>query len=252
VRVHWLQHVPFEGLGSIASWLEDRDARVTSTRFYAGESVPGVNDLDLVIAMGGPMSVNDDKHFRWLVDERRFIRQAIDGNVAILGVCLGAQLIAQALGARVYENTEREVGWWPVTGVSDERDVPSWARKNVASDVYHWHGETFDLPNGAVKLAQSAGCANQAFRFGRRVIGIQFHLETTPALVQALVTNCPEDLAPGTFVQSDQKSGSMEVNRFASLRGLMRETLDYVWSPGAIVTQHPKAETMRADAEVRS
>jgi GMP synthase-like glutamine amidotransferase len=226
MHVHWLQHVPFEGLGTIEPWLRARDARVTMTRLYAGETLPDPRGLDLVVAMGGPMSVNDDERLPWLTGEFRFIREAIEGGVAVLGVCLGAQLIARAMGGRVFKNAEREIGWWPITGTSDAPDVPRWARKGASNPVFHWHGETFTLPNGSERLASSPGCENQAFRIGSRVIGIQFHLETTPALVQALTTNCPEDLAPGTFVEAALTLQSHDASEYASLHGLMTETLD--------------------------
>jgi GMP synthase-like glutamine amidotransferase len=228
MRVHWLQHVPFEGLGSIETWLRAQDAHVTATRLHAGDALPAVTDLDLVIAMGGPMSVNDDDRLPWLADERRFVRQAIERGVAVLGVCLGAQLIASALGARVYRNAEREIGWWPIVGASDADDVPSWARAGVSSAVFHWHGETFDLPEGSVPLAHSAGCVNQAFRIGRQVVGIQFHLETTPTLVEALVTHCPEDLASGPFVQPERELRACDAGEYMRIHQLMGETLDFL------------------------
>ena len=228
MRVHWLQHVPFEALGSIETWLEATGATVTVTRLYDDEPLPDVAGLDLVIAMGGPMSVNDEAQLPWLVGELRFIREAIDRGVAVLGVCLGAQLIAKATGARVYKNAEREIGWFPVIGTSEESDVPNWARKGVTSSVFHWHGETFDLPKDAVSLARSPGCEHQAFRIGRSVIGIQFHLETTPALVHAMTTHCADDLAPGTFVQTEAELRAADASAYANIHGLMEETLDYL------------------------
>lgn len=231
MRVHWLQHVPFEGLGSIGPWLRERGAQVSATRLYAGEALPDMETLDLVVAMGGPMSVNDDARYSWLAAECRFIREAIERGASVLGVCLGAQLIARALGARVYANAEREVGWWPVSGLSVESAAPGWARAGATNAVFHWHGETFDLPDGAVPLASSAGCANQAFQVGRRVIGIQFHLETTPDLVRALVAHCPDDLAPGAFVQSDDELRSVGDGAYTALNGLMANTLEYLCEP---------------------
>jgi GMP synthase-like glutamine amidotransferase len=229
MRVHWLQHVPFEGLGTIEPWLRARDAHVTTTRLFAGETLPDLSDpgaLDLVIAMGGPMSVNDEERLPWLTGELRFIREAIERDVAVLGVCLGAQLIAKAMGARVYRNAEREIGWWPITGTSDAPEAPRWARKGVTSPVFHWHGETFSLPIGSEVLASSPGCEHQAFRIGSRVLGIQFHLETTPALVGAMATHCADDFAPGTFVEPEHALSSHDAGEYANLHRLMTETLD--------------------------
>ncbi|MGE0450262.1 MAG: type 1 glutamine amidotransferase [Vicinamibacterales bacterium] len=226
MRVHWLQHVPFEGLGSIDAWLRGRHARVTATRFYEDATLPGVDALDLIVAMGGPMSVNDGQRLPWLAAEQRFLADAIDRGVAVLGVCLGAQSIARALGARVYPNAEREIGWWPVTGGSVDPGVPSWARNGAVNTVFHWHGETFDLPAGATPLASSEACAHQAFQVGDRVIGIQFHLETTKELVDGLVANCQQDLAAGRFVQSAERLTTSDACEFAGINRLMTETLD--------------------------
>ena len=231
MRVHWLQHVPFEALGSIETWLAARDANVTVTRLYDDEALPDLDGLDLVIAMGGPMSVNDEARLPWLVRELRFIREAIDRGVAVLGVCLGAQLIAKATGSRVYKNAEREIGWWPIAGTSEDDDVPDWARKGVESSVFHWHGETFDLPKNSVSLARSPGCEHQAFRIGRHVVGIQFHLETTPALVNAMVTHCADDLAPGAFVQQEAELRAASASAYANIHGFMEATLDYLCQP---------------------
>jgi GMP synthase-like glutamine amidotransferase len=223
-----LQHVPFEGLGSIGAWLRTSGAEVTATRFHEEASLPDVRTLDLVIAMGGAMSVNDEPRLPWLAAERQFVAAAIDRGVAVLGICLGAQLIARASGARVYPNAEREVGWWPITGTSETADVPDWARKGAINTVFHWHGETFDLPRGAVRLARSEGCEQQAFQIGRHVIGIQFHLETTPDLVDGLIENGPEDLAPSRFVQTAEELRSASARRCAAANQLMVDTLEYL------------------------
>ena len=171
MKVHVLQHVPFEGLGSMAAWLSDRGAEVQYTRFFASPDLPDPGNLDLVIAMGGPMSVNDEREYPWLAAEKAFIRETVRRGTAVLGVCLGAQLIAGALGAKVFPNAEKEIGWFPVEAVAADGDVFRLPRK---ATVFHWHGETFDLPRGAVRIARSAGCENQAFQIGKNVIGLQF------------------------------------------------------------------------------
>jgi GMP synthase-like glutamine amidotransferase len=229
MRAHWFQHVPFEGLGSIEPWLRGADARVSSTKFFEDDPVlPRPDDVDLLIVMGGPMSANDESPFTWLADEKRFIRAAIERGTAVLGVCLGAQLIASALGARVYANAEREIGWWPITGAADESGLPSWAVAGRETAVFHWHGETFDLPPGAEPLARSAACEHQAFRIGRRVLGLQFHLETTAASARAIVANGRADLVPAPYVQSESEILGADVARYASINALMAETLGYL------------------------
>ncbi|HVP18633.1 MAG TPA: type 1 glutamine amidotransferase, partial [Spirochaetia bacterium] len=190
LRAHWLQHVPFEGLGSIEDRLERMGARVSSTRFFDRAELPNVRDLDLLIVMGGPMSVNDEAVHAWLKDEKQLIAKAIDAGKAVLGVCLGAQLIASALGARVYRNPEPEIGWFPVEKLDSviAGSLPGLIPSRF--DAFHWHGETFDLPSGALHVARSRACENQAFTLGDRVVAFQFHLETTEGAARALVGNC--------------------------------------------------------------
>lgn len=150
MRVQVLQHVPFEGIGSMAGWLSRQRADVRYTRFYEDADLPGPGDLDMVIAMGGPMSVNDENGYPWLAAEKAFVADAIRRGVPVIGICLGAQIIATALGAPVYANPVAEIGWFPVHTVDAGGDAMAFPDEQV---VFHWHGETFDLPPGAVHLA---------------------------------------------------------------------------------------------------
>lgn len=201
MKIHWFQHVPFEGLGAIESWLLARGHTLTCTRFYAGETAPAETDgFDWLIVMGGPMNVYHYRDFPWLRGEKRVIREAVAANKRVLGVCLGAQLIADALGGKVYQNAEKEIGWFPINAVP-EGEVSAFAFPEEAS-VFHWHGDTFSLPPGGVWLARSAGCEHQAFAVGARVLGMQFHLEMTAADVERIVAECADELEPATYVQS--------------------------------------------------
>jgi len=203
MRAHYFQHVPFEGLGSIEIWLKTEGFRTSCTRFYQPWNFPDHNDLDFLIVLGGPMSVNDEEVYPWLCQEKQYIRDVIAAGKPVLGICLGAQLIANALGSKVYRNKVREIGWFPIR----------WAGEAAASVhgisstmvAFHWHGETFDIPSGAVRIAQSDGCENQGFLLGDSVIGLQFHLESTPESVDQMVKYCGEELTEGTFVQNRQE-----------------------------------------------
>ena len=224
MRAHILQHVPFEGLGSIEPWLTARHARVTWTRFFEDPSLPEAADFDLLIALGGPMSVNDEDLFPWLRAEKNLIARAIASDKAVLGICLGAQLIANALGARVYPGPHKEIGWHPVYGAHAEPGSFAFPGEFLA---FHWHGETFDLPPGTVCLACSDACKHQAFRFGRNAIGLQFHLETTPASADAIITRCRDELlARGTYVQPEDTLRDAPRQTYATINALMASVLN--------------------------
>jgi GMP synthase-like glutamine amidotransferase len=225
MKVHVLQHVPFEGLGSIESWLHERGAALHYTRFYQSPVLPDAGSVDLVIALGGPMSVNDERDYPWLKQEKAFIKEAVDRELPVLGVCLGAQLIASALGARVFVNARKEIGWFPVQAISTGSDT---FRFPTQTTVFHWHGETFDLPRGAVLLARSAGCHNQAFQIGRTVIGLQFHLETTPTTADQLIQHCRDELVAGEYIQTEQALRSVRQDAYLGINHLMNEVLSYI------------------------
>ncbi len=236
MRAHYLQHVPFEGLGSIEPWLRARGFSVTATRFFEDPALPDPRGIDLLVVMGGPMSVNDDASLPWLVDEKRFVRAAIDANIPVLGICLGAQLIASAMGARVQPGREKEIGWFPVQavhaahapGLARPDDVAEVFRFPPTVEVFHWHGETFDLPTHAVRLARSEACEHQAFQLGRSVIGLQFHLETTPVSAREIVAHCRDELRPGPTVQDEATLLAADAERYRRINALMSEVLAFL------------------------
>lgn len=226
MRVHYLQHVEFEGLGRLASRFARDGWLVSCTRLFAGEPLPEPERVDLLVVMGGPMSVNDEEAYPWLIKEKSFIKDVIAQNRPVLGICLGAQLIASALGGRVYPNAEKEIGWFPVCRVEPlQLDT---FRFPETIEVFHWHGETFDLPEGCVHLARSGCCRHQAFQYGRSVIGLQFHLETTPESAQSLVEHCRDELVEGGYVQTEQEILAANPARFVVIHRLMDDILDYL------------------------
>lgn len=225
MHAHILQHDSFEGIGSIAHWLDARDATATTTRFYESPELPSLDGIDLVIAMGGPMSVNDEDALPWLIAEKAFLREAIDRGLAVLGICLGAQLIASARGAKVYPGKQREIGWFPIEAVpggDGSFPFPSSCR------VLHWHGETFDLPTGADHLARSAACEHQAFSLGGRVLGLQFHPEVTRESLTTMLEHSRGDLVPGDFVQSEAEILAAAEDDFTRLARLTTTLLDHL------------------------
>jgi GMP synthase-like glutamine amidotransferase len=226
MRAHYFQHVPFEGLGSMETWLHEAGHEISVTRWYAGERAPDPGKITLLIVLGGPMSVNDENIYPWLAAEKDFIRHWIAADRPLLGVCLGAQLIASSLGARVYPNAVKEIGWFPVTAVTP---LPEHAFCFPSEQtVFHWHGETFDLPPGAIHLARSAGCEHQAFQVGRHVIGLQFHLETAPATAAALIANCRNELTPAPYIQDEATLQSAPPQAYRAINTLMDRLLLHI------------------------
>ena len=225
LRIHYLQHVPFEGPGSIESWALVRGHRLTSTRLYAGQRLPAVEELDWLFILGGPMNVYEENRYPWLAREKRFIGEALHGGKVVIGICLGAQLLACVLGAKVTRNPCVEIGWHPVekAAQASQSNLPGFLPDQFPA--FHWHGDTFEVPRGAVHLARSQACENQAFAFGDRVAAFQFHLESTRESVESLVHNCPEDLAEGPFVQSPAEMLT-NLDRFRAINGLMADFLD--------------------------
>jgi GMP synthase-like glutamine amidotransferase len=226
MRAHYLQHVPFEDLGSIELWLKTAGYEITNTQFFESAILPDLANFDLLVVMGGPMSVNDEPVYPWLVHEKKFIRRAIEAGKSVLGICLGAQLIASSLGARVYPNRHKEIGWFPVEGVPSSDD--SMFDFPPSLEVFHWHGETFDMPPGAVHLARSDACENQAFQIRKSVIGLQFHLETTPESATEIVSNCRDELIPLQYVQTAEEILSAKPENYQSINRMMGTVLSFL------------------------
>ena len=226
MRAHYLQHVPFEGLGSIEYWLQNAGYEITNTQFFNSGVLPDIKDIDFLIIMGGPMSVNDITEHSWLVKEKKFIKSIIDTGKPVLGICLGAQLIANSMGCEVFPNSVKEIGWFTVEGVESKSTSVFQFQDKI--EVFHWHGETFNLPTGAVQIAKSKGCENQAFQIGSNVIGLQFHLETTPGSAQEIVENCRDELVEGVYIQSEAEILSAPKERYSSINSLMGGVLEYL------------------------
>ena len=226
MRAHYLQHVPFEGLGSIETWLQDAGYHITSTQLYGSIYFPKVGDVDLLVVMGGPMSINDEVNYPWLVEEKKFIKNIIEAGKSTLGICLGAQLIANSMGAKVLKNPEKEIGWFPIQATELENNTVFQFPEEI--EVFHWHGETFSLPLGAVKIAESKGCKNQAFQINTNVIGLQFHLETTPESVREIVNICRDELVDGEYIQTEMSILSAPQERYNAMNKLMGNVLEYI------------------------
>lgn len=203
LRIHIFQHAPFEGPGYIESWIKENNHHLTITKFYEPFKIPDHAGFDWLVVMGGPMGVYDDQKFPWLKDEKNFIQEAAQSGKTVIGICLGAQLIASALGAKVYPNKTKEIGWFPL------EKTPAGRANNLLKDLpdrfvtFHWHGDTFDLPKGADHLVKTDNCSNQAFVYNEKVIGLQFHLEVTPQALRNMIENCRHELVKDDHIQTE-------------------------------------------------
>ena len=215
MRLHSLHHVPFEGLGSMAAWARARGHRLSASQLYADAALPRLDHFDGLIVMGGPMGVDDEHAHPWLVEEKRFIERAIRAGKTVLGVCLGA---------RVYPNADKEIGWFPVEFTGAARTSAFFSGLPPRLEVFHWHGDTFDLPAGAVHIAHSRACQNQAFVCDERLVGLQFHLETTPHAAAELIRHCRHEIVPARFIQTEQDMLA-DGGRFETINAAMEQVL---------------------------
>jgi len=201
IRIVYLQHVPFEGLGSIEVWARKNGCVVTGRRLFENQPFPALYEFDWLIVMGGPMGVHDEDTYSWLSGEKKFIDQAVGAEKVVIGICLGAQLLADVLGARVFRNAYPEIGWFPME-LRREPACDTLVDLPDTLEAFHWHGDTFDLPSGALNIASSEGCPNQGFVYGKNVYAFQFHLEVTLDGALQLIRNCSEEMVEGRYIQT--------------------------------------------------
>jgi GMP synthase (glutamine-hydrolysing) len=185
VNIAVLQHAAFEGPGEIAAWAAQHGHSVSVHHLYRGDPLPRLDAFDLLVVMGGEMNIYQYRDWPWLKAESAFIQSALAHGKRVVGICLGAQLIADALGARVVQNREHEIGWLPITWTDEAR--AAFPGLPATSTVLHWHGDTFALAAGATRLASSEACAEQGFFIPGKCLALQFHMEVDPDLVKQFV-----------------------------------------------------------------
>lgn len=227
MHLHVLQHHPCESPGAILDWARRRDAAITTTHLHRGEPLPAPEAVELLVVMGGPMNIYQDREYPWLRGERAFLEAHIASGKPAVGICLGAQFLADALGARVMQNPHVEIGWWPVEFTPEARERFPFLPKNI--ETLHWHGDTFELPTGATRLATSAACANQGFLYDDRVLALQFHPEMTREVATNLADEFGPELRPAEFVQSGETILAAPDTSFAAAHQLLRNLLEVVF-----------------------
>lgn len=235
LRVHFFQHIEGEGVGSPEQWLQERGAIVTQTEFFKvgkGQTtmLPAHDEVDLLMIMGGAMSVNDEEEYPWLKDEKAWIKAHIEAGKPTIGLCLGSQLIANALGAKVEKNKHKEIGWWPVHKRQTVQFDRSVFRFPDEITPLSWHGDFVrELPQGAIWLAENEATPHQAYQYGRHVLAFQFHPESTPDNLKLfLADEGYKDLTDGPYVQKADKLLAAAPQDFKAPNQLLLDAIEFV------------------------
>lgn len=225
LKILCIQHVPFEGPAIIRDWALRKGHEFTTLNLYIKDEFPDIGNLDWLVIMGGPMSVHEHERYPWLKEEIEFIRRAIENSKVVLGICLGAQLIARALGVQVSRGEHPEIGWFPVRINRDAKHKIGFGFLPEEITPFHWHQETFDIPPGAIHLASSALFPNQAFLYGERVLALQFHFEMDFNAIQEIIQHSGAEPSPEEYVQ---RAGAILENKrpISANNELMRKILD--------------------------
>jgi GMP synthase-like glutamine amidotransferase len=204
MRIRCLQHVPFEDAANIARWATDRGHDLARTCLYEGQPLPDPHELDWLVVVGGPMNIYEHGAYPWLVEEKAHLLRCLEAGKTVLGVCLGAQMLADALGGRVAANAHKEIGWHRVRLTEQGAALPVFAGFPPEFLAFHWHGDTFTIPPGATAAASSDACANQAFVSGRAV-GLQFHLDYSADSIARMIAHCSDELVTGPYIQPSEE-----------------------------------------------
>ncbi len=207
MKIHCLQHVSFETPGTIVEWAGQNNCSITYTYLFEKTFLfPSLTDFDVLLIMGGYMNVEEEEKFPWLKQEKNFIKNAIDAGKKIIGICLGAQLIASTLHCAVYKGKEKEIGFFPVNFSNEAEKNVLFKHFTSPYTLFHWHGDTFDLPENAVVIASTDVCRNQAYFIDPNIIGLQFHLEMNETTIGQMLLHDGEELKEdGNYIQSAEE-----------------------------------------------
>lgn len=205
MKIHCLAHVPFEDAANIGRWAVLRGHPLSYTHFFRNETLPPIEAFDMLVIMGGLMNVYEYDEYPWLLTEKEFIRKAIEADKKIVGVCLGAQLLANVLGGSVTANAHKEIGWHTVKLTPQAGQSKAFSKLPQDMLVFQWHGDTFSLPPGAIHLASNDVCQNQAFQVGDTVLGLQFHMEYSQESIEKMLKNCAHELVQAPYIQTPRQ-----------------------------------------------
>ncbi|MCC4767787.1 amidotransferase [Methanosarcina sp. DH1] len=213
MRIHCLQHLKNDTLGSIGTWIDDKEYKLTKTLLYENSFFPAPEEFDLLLIMGGTMSIYQEEEYSWLKPEKEFVSKVIEDGKSVLGSCFGAQMISEVLGGKVTKNPYKEIGWHTVRSIGEniEQSPSELTDSKLPSCMFPeftgfmWHGDTFEIPAGAVKLFESEACPNQGFIYNGNVLGLQFHPEANRQWVRNLIRDSGHDLVSGKYIQSEKE-----------------------------------------------
>jgi GMP synthase-like glutamine amidotransferase len=217
MHIHSLQHVSFENPGTILEWISENNHTISYTYFFEENPVlPALDSFDALLILGGYMNVNEEENFPWLKAEKTFIKEVIPTNKKIFGICLGSQLLADALGAKVTQGSEKEIGFFPITFSNEAKSNSIFNQFENETTVFHWHGDTFEIPDNAFQVASSDAFENQGFMIENRILAFQFHIEMDEKIIEALIENEPKELnEKGNYIQTAEmiKSNFKNLNQ---------------------------------------
>lgn len=217
MKIHCLQHIETETLGNIATWIEEKNHELTKTLLYEeGHRFPDPGNFDLLLIMGGTMSVYQEEEYPWLKPEKDFVRQTIEAGKPILGSCFGAQMLAEVLGGKVTRNRFKEIGWHRVRSTVNGKENGPFPEECFPEEylpagihpeftAFMWHGDTFEIPAGAIRLFESEACINQGFIYKGNVLGLQFHPEADEKWIKNLIEDSGHEIVEGKYIQIEEE-----------------------------------------------
>jgi len=215
--------MPFEHPASIADWAAEKNHTTTYTKVFENASFPAMNAFDMLVIMGGVMGVYEEEEYAWMFAQKTFIKTAIEAKKKVLGICLGAQFIAESLGAKVFPHTIKEIGWFEVEKVTPHKLTQKLPQ---VFTTFHWHGDTFNLPGNAIHLFKTEGCAQQGFVYNDHVAGLQFHMEIKEDLLNGMTENERAELIKDDFVQTEEEIKSLMQQHISQQKKFMYDFLD--------------------------
>jgi GMP synthase-like glutamine amidotransferase len=223
MHIHFIQHMPFEDPASMADWAAANNHSTSYTKVFETAAFPPADAYDMLVIMGGIMGIYQEDVYPWMKAEKSFIKRSIEEGKKVLGVCLGAQFIAEALGAKVFPHTEKEIGWFAVEKAEQH---PLTEKLPQTFTTFHWHGDTFTLPPGAIHLFKSHACKQQGFVYHNHVAGLQFHMEIKEDLLYGMTENEKTELIKNDFVQTEEEIKNLMKQHISQQKIFMYDLLD--------------------------